>query len=196
MEKHRGFKGLVADIIEGLAYVKSSRWIWVSIMILSFTNIGLTVPVVAMPRLVHDVYGQGVWLLGLINSVSAIGSILGIVLVGQASKLKRRGLLAYISILVSSIGIIIFGLPFPRAAAPLLAPIAAALVSFGIACYNTIWYTVLQEMIPGDKLGRVISIDSLGSFAMTPWPKRLAAWQPTILVRHWSVFWAGSSISS
>jgi MFS family permease len=168
VEKRRGLKSLVADITEGLAYVKSSRWIWVSIVVLSFTNIGLTVPFVAMPRLVHDVYGQGVWLLSLINSVSAIGSILGLVLVAQASKLKRRGLLAYISILVSSMGIIMFGLPFPRAAAPLIAPIASALVGFGIACYNTIWYTVLQEMIPGDKLGRVISIDSLGSFAMIP----------------------------
>ena len=167
-EKRRGLQGLVADITEGLAYVKSSRWIWVSIVVLSFTNIGLTVPIVAMPRLVHDVYGQGVWLLGLINSVGAIGSILGLVLVAQASRLKRRGLLAYFSILVSSTGVIMFGLPFPHIAAPIIAPTASVLFGFGIACYNTIWYTVLQEMIPGDKLGRVISIDSLGSFAMLP----------------------------
>jgi MFS family permease len=121
-----------------------------------------------MPRLVHDVYGQGVWLLGLINSVGAIGSILALVLVAQASRLKRRGLLAYLSVLVSSLGIIMFGLPFPRIAAPIIAPISSVLYGFGIACYNTIWYTVLQEMIPDDKLGRVISIDSLGSFAMMP----------------------------
>ncbi len=168
-EKPRGFKGFVTDINEGLGYVKSSRWIWVSIIVFSFGNIGFVASlVVAMPRLVHDVYGQGVWLLGLINSVSAVGSILGLVLVAQASRLRRRGLLAYFSTVVSSLGITIFGLPFPHAAAPIIAPIASVLVGFGLACFNTTWYTVLQEMIPADKLGRVISIDSLGSFALIP----------------------------
>lgn len=39
---------------------------------------------------------------------------------------------------------------------------------FSIAFFNTTWYTILQEMIPGDKLGRVISLDMLGLFGLIP----------------------------
>lgn len=42
------------------------------------------------------------------------------------------------------------------------------LVGFGLAFFNTIWFTVLHETIPSDKLGRVISLDTLGSFGMIP----------------------------
>ena len=167
--KGQGLKSFIADISEGLVYVKSSRWIWVTILVASLGNIGFVATLgVAMPKLVHDVYGQGVWLLGTINSASAVGGIIGLIVVAQATRLKRRGLLAYLSLLVSCVGITIFGLPFPQPAAPIIAPIASALVGFGLACFNTIWFTVLQEMIPSNKLGRVISIDSLGSFAMIP----------------------------
>lgn len=119
-------------------------------------------------KLVHDVYAQGAWLPGLINSSSAIGSIPGPILVSQASRLKRRGLLAYLSLLVSCVGITIFGLPFPSTLAPIIAPVASVCVGFGLSCFNTVWFTMLQEMIPGDKLGRAIRIDSPGSFAMLP----------------------------
>jgi len=49
-----------------------------------------------------------------------------------------------------------------------IAPIAAALVGFGLGIFDVIWVTVLQELIPGDKLGRVTSIDMLGSFCLLP----------------------------
>jgi MFS family permease len=42
------------------------------------------------------------------------------------------------------------------------------LVGFGLAFSNTIYFTILHETIPSNKLGRVISLDALGSFAMVP----------------------------
>ena len=123
---------------------------------------------VAMPKLVHDVYGQGAWLPGLIEATGAIGSMLALLLIGQATRVKKRGLLAYLSLSLNCIGILIFGLPFPRVAAPVIGPLANILVGFGLAFFNTIWFTVLHETIPSDKLGRVISLDTLGSFGMIP----------------------------
>ncbi|HEV2580504.1 MAG TPA: MFS transporter [Ktedonobacteraceae bacterium] len=165
----KGMRGVLADVQEGLVYVRNSRWVWVTIFSAALGNVGIMASLVtSMPKLVHDVYGQGAWLLGLISTTGAIGSILALILIGQATRLKKRGLLAYLSITVSSIGLLIFGLPFPHAAAPFIAPLASILVDFGIAFFNTIYFTILQEMIPGDKLGRVISLDTLGSFAMIP----------------------------
>jgi MFS family permease len=167
--RRKGLRGVMADVQEGMVYVRNSRWLWVTICSAALGNVGIMASLVtSMPKLVHDVYGQGAWLLGLISTTGAVGSILALVLIGQATRLKKRGLLAYLSITVSSAGLLIFGLPFPRAAAPIIAPLASVLVDFGIAFFNTIYFTILQEMIPSDKLGRVISLDTLGSFAMIP----------------------------
>ena len=167
--ERRGFSGVVSDVKEGFVYLRQSRWLWVTTVSASFGNIGFMATLaVAMPKLVHDAYGQGAWLLGLIEATSAIGSMLGLVFIGQATRLKRRGLLSYLALVVTCLGILIFGLPFPRTFAPFIAPLASLLVGFGLAFFNTIFFTVLQEMVPSDKLGRVISLDTLGSFAMIP----------------------------
>jgi MFS family permease len=167
--KQRGFRGVIEDIQEGLVYVRSSRWLWVTTLSAAIGNIGFIATLaVAMPKLVHDVYGQGAWLLGLISTTEAIGSIIGLLLIGQATRLKKRGLLSYLSLALSSIGILMFGLPFPRGLEPVIASLASILVGFGLAFFNTIFFTILHETIPGDKLGRVISLDTLGSFAMIP----------------------------
>ena len=167
--KRRGFRGVLADVAEGLVYVRGSRWLWVTIFSAAIGNIGFMATLaVAMPKLVHDVYGQGAWLLGLIESIGAVGSIVALLLVGQATRVKKRGLLAYLSLSLSCLGILIFGLPFPRADAPVIASLASMMVGFGLAFFNTIWFTVLHETIPSEKLGRVISLDTLGSFAMIP----------------------------
>jgi MFS family permease len=167
--KRRGMRGIMADVGEGIVYVRNSRWLWVTLINAAIGNIGIMAALVtSMPKLVHDVYGQGAWLLGLIGTTEAVGSILAVLLIGQATRRKKRGLLAYLSMTLNSAGLLIFGLPFPRAAAPIIAPLASVLVGFGIAFFNTIYFTILHERIPSEKLGRVISLDTLGSFAMIP----------------------------
>ena len=168
-EKPRGVRGVIADVREGLFYVRSSRWLWVSILLLSLGNMGVVGSLtVAMPKLVHDVYGQGAWLLGLFNAVGPVGSLLALVLVGQAKRLKRRGLIAYLSLIPAGAGLVLFGLPWSVPAFVVVGILASAMFGFSVAFFNTTWFTILQEMIPGDKLGRVISLDALGSFALTP----------------------------
>lgn len=76
--------------------------------------------------------------------------------------------MSYLSMVVSCLGILLFGLPFPRAAAPFIAPLASVLLGFGLTFFNTIFFTVLQETVPSEKLGRVISLDALGSGIMIP----------------------------
>lgn len=167
--KRRGLSGVIEDVQEGLVYVRSARWLWVTTFSAAIGNIGFMATLaVAMPKLVHDAYGQGAWLLGLISTTEAIGSIIALLLIGQATRLKKRGLLAYLSLVLSCTGILVFGLPFPRGIEPLVASLASMLVGFGLAFFNTIFFTILHETIPGDKLGRVISLDTLGSFAMIP----------------------------
>jgi MFS family permease len=167
--QRHGIAGVIADVWEGLVYIRSSRWLWVSILCLSVGGMGMVGPItVAMPKLIHDVYGQGAWLLGLISSAGAIGSLLGLLLVGQTKRLKRRGLISYLSLIPAGVGIVLFGLPWSHTAFFVVGPIASAMFGLSGAFFNTNWFTILQEMIPGDKLGRVLSLTMLGSFAAIP----------------------------
>ncbi|MEO6892924.1 MAG: MFS transporter [Ktedonobacteraceae bacterium] len=135
--RRRGMQGVLADIGEGLVYVRNSRWLWVTLVNAAIGNLGIMAALVtSMPKLVHDVYGQGAWLLGLIGTTEAVGSILAVLLIGQATRMKKRGLLAYLSMTLNSVGLLIFGLPFPHAAAPIIASLASVLVGFGIAFFK------------------------------------------------------------
>ncbi len=165
----KGMRSVMDDMREGLRYVMSSTWIWVTIVVSSAGNIFLVAPlVVAMPKLVHDAYGAGVWLLGTLATASAIGSILGVLIVGQIKQIHWRGVKAYLSLIGTGVAVLVMGLPLPRASEPLIALVAEVVIGFGLGFFNVIWFIVLQQLIPSDKLGRVSSIDMMGSLCLTP----------------------------
>ena len=53
---------------------------------------------------------------------------------------------------------------------------AAFLVGFGINVMQIIWVTLLYELVPSNKLGRVSSVDLLGSLGLLPIGYVLAGW--------------------
>lgn len=165
----QSIKDILSDIHESLSYVVSISWLWISILVLAVGNIGLGgALIVAEPKLVQTFYKEGVWLLGLLGTTSTLGAIIATVFVGQMRHLHRRGVLIYLSLILAGGGLIMFGLPFPHGFAPLFASTASALVGFGLATLGIIWITLLQENVPNDKLGRVTSVDILGSYCLLP----------------------------
>lgn len=167
-DSRRGLRGMLADIREGIGYITSSTWLWLTIALASLGNVGNAPLVVTLPKLVHDVYGQGAWLLGAIYSASAAGSIGAALVMGQIRRVRRRGLVAYLALLISYAGLIAFGLPVGRALAPALALAAGALIGVGFGVFEVVWLTTLQELVPADKLGRVSSVDWMGSLLLQP----------------------------
>jgi MFS family permease len=192
--RRRGVRGVFADIREGLRYVAGSTWIWATIVIAALGNAARQPFVVSTPKLVQDYYHADVWLFGAIFTTTALGSIVATVLFGQVRRMRRRGVIAYLGLIVSSLAMMAFALPgltlllpalsfslpftlpfalpatlaIPPDSAPTIALSAAALDGFGIGVFEIIWVTVLQELIPADKLGRVSSLDWLGSLALQP----------------------------
>ena len=164
----RGARGMARDVREGLGYVLRSPWLWVTIAIASLGNVGLAPMQVALPKLIKDVYGQGVWLLGATGTAIAIGSLVTMMIVGQAKRVRHRGILAYGGLLVSSVAVIIFGLPLPHQYTPVIAIGASVFFGACLAIFEVIWVTSLQELVPPEKLGRVSSVDWVGSFALLP----------------------------
>lgn len=156
------------DAREGFRYVLQSGWLRVAIPLTAICNIAVSGPSqVAAPKLVQDFYGAGPWLLSTIVMASSIGSIVAMFLVGQLH-LRRRGPFAFLTLLGIGLAMVVYGLPLPKGWEPVVATTAGLVGGMCLGFFSIIWVTVLQEIVPGDKLGRVSSIDMLGSFALLP----------------------------
>jgi len=122
---------------------------------------------VALPKLIRDVYGGGAWLLGAVIASVAFGRITAAFMVGQL-RLRRRGIIAFAADIVASLALLAFILPLPSNLLPVLGLVAGFMFGAGGGAFQTIWVTLLHELTPTEKLGRVASIDLLGSFCLQP----------------------------
>jgi hypothetical protein len=60
---------------------------------------------------------------------------------------------------------------------PIPVLIVAALINgFALEVGHLIWMNILQETVPNEQLGRVVSIDSMGSFGLLPIGFALTGW--------------------
>lgn len=166
------------DLVEGFKLVVRIPWIWVTILLFGFVNIMEAGPrAVALPFLIKEDLGANVELLGWLGSAASLGFVVGMIWLGQYARLHRRGLLAYLSVLVSGSVLLPFAFQLP---VPVL---IAAMFLGGISTsvFALIWTHTLQEMVPGEMLGRVYSIDALGSFVLLPIGFALAGWATELL---------------
>ena len=159
---------LLADIREGFTYLMSSPYLWVTTVMASVGNVGIATLAVSLPKLVHSVYGEGVWLLGALLSASAVGSILASLIMGQFSKLRHRGIYSYLGVILAFAALFILGVPIPHGTVVEVSLAASSLFGFGIGVFSVIYYTTVQQIVPADKLGRVSAIDWIGSLAFEP----------------------------
>jgi MFS family permease len=163
----------LADLLEGFRLVVRIPWIWITILLFGFINIMDAGPrAVAMPFLIKEDLGADVGLLGLIGSAASLGFVVGMIWLGQYVRLHGRGLLAYLSIIGTGLALLPFAFKLPI---PIL--VGSMFIS-GIctSVFALIWTHTLQEMVPGKMLGRVYSIDALGSFVLLPIGFALAGW--------------------
>lgn len=177
------------ELRQGFNVIMAVPWIWVTILIYGFVNMTEASPrAVAMPFLIKDDLGADVGLLGIFGSVFSVGFIVGAILLGQFKRLRRRGLMAYLTPLIQGILLLFFGFKFP------IPVLIGSMFIYGLtfSVFGLIWNNTLQEMVPHDMLGRVYSIDALGSFVFLPIGFALAGWA-TDLVGAPTVFLIGGA---
>lgn len=157
--------GILDDVRTGLATLRGLPILWISIPLIALTNVLLAGPYsVAMPFLVGDVMGAEAGLLGLLYAVFPIGYILGGVWYGRKTRLRRRGRNAYLCLVVAGLGLGVFGLGLPL---PVLV-VAALLNGAALEVLGIIWTNIFQEVVPNEQMGRVSSVDQVGSMALIP----------------------------
>lgn len=152
------------DMLEGFRLVGREGWLWITIVIFAFVNVFAAGSMaILLPLLAKDRFGDARFL-GLILSGTAAGALLGAVTLGRIKRISRRGVTAYGGVIVSGLCLIAFSLvPTLWMAVAVAAINGASIVVFGV-----IWESTLQALVPTDALGRVASVDMLGSFALLP----------------------------
>lgn len=167
------FKDGLKDLREGFKLVLTIPWIWISILLFGLVNIMEAGPrAVAMPFLIKEDLGADVKLLGILGSAASLGFVIGMLWLGQYVRLHRRGVLGYLSVVGTGAALLPFAFKLPI---PIL--IASMFISgMATSVFALIWTHTLQEMVPVQMLGRVYSIDALGSFVLLPIGFSLSGW--------------------
>jgi MFS family permease len=171
-------EGFWIQLREGLRFVFRTPWLWLSVLLFAFINVTLVGPYsVAMPFLVSENLGQDVRVLGLLYTFFPIGYVLGSLWLGGRPVLRHRGWLIYGGAAVAGAMLGLFGLDIP-----IFLMCAAGLVNGAALEVGALaWTNALQEFVPAEKLGRVASVDSLGSFALLPIGLALAGWATDLI---------------
>jgi MFS family permease len=153
------------DLIEGFNVLKQHSWLWITILAFSFINICYSgVLIVLVPWLirVHNQFSPIVY--GLAMTSSGVGAMIAALIFGSRQRWRHRGIVAYGGVLLS--GLALLALPLVSEASSLI--MLMAIEGFGIMVFSLIWETSLQELVPEEAFGRVVSLDYLGSWALLP----------------------------
>jgi MFS family permease len=180
IEPETGGEGgsILQDVREGIATVVRVPILWIGILLFALTNVTLAGPYsITLPFLVKQHLKADVDTLGLLYAVFPIGYLLGGIWLGRLIRIRRRGLLSYAGLLTASIMLALFGLDVPIAVLILAALINGA----ALEVQSLIWTNTLQEIVPSERLGRVASIDQLGSYVLLPVGFAVTGWATTLL---------------
>ena len=175
------------DLREGWATVWGLTWVWLTIAIAGVANLVATGAVdVALPFYVQRTLHSPL-LYGGLTAVSAVGSLLGAVWFGSR-KLRRRGWVIYGFFIVAMLALVVIGI------APTPAIILGGMLIFGLSVTSLglAWVTALQQYIPNEQMGRVTSIDELGSYVGIPLSYGLAGILADRLAPTVMLTWGGA----
>ncbi len=157
-------RSMLGEIREGIGFVFSVEWLWVTIFgwsLIVAAFIGAVV--VALPLLVTTVLGGGAEMYGIINAAVGVGEAIGATAIAQV-RVRRTGLVMYLFGTLSGVAFFIYGL-VPTVPGAL---VASAIQGLSFACFGVLWVTALQVHVPRRLLGRVTSVDYFGGTLLAP----------------------------
>jgi MFS family permease len=153
----------LGELAEGWREFSSRPWLWSIVIQFGFVNaIVVGTEGVLGPAIAKDHFGGAAgW--GLLLTAQSLGLIAGGLLLIRM-KPRRILLAATLGFLLTVPFLVGLSGPLPLAALIILAAVAG----IGSETFGVLWDTAMQQEIPQEKLSRVSSYDSLGSFVLIP----------------------------
>ena len=153
------------DLREGLSYVRSQRWIWVTLIASGLFTLFYWGPVqVLLPYIVRNDLDAGAGTFGLVLAADGIGSLAAAILVSQLGLPRRFMLVLALVWSVASLPLVGYG----------LANSAWQLIVFGVShgvlitTGLVIWSALEQTRVPRQMRARVTSVTWFVSVGLAP----------------------------
>lgn len=156
--------GVIEHMKEGFTYAFQSAPIRTLLIISAVTSISAMPLSTLMPALVKQTYHGGADVLGWLMSASAVGSLVGTVLLASRTGMRGIGQWLCAAMVLFSAGLMTFAFTTNLYAAMFLIAIIGLGMMFQLSATNTILQTLVEE----DKRGRVMSIYTMCFMGMMP----------------------------
>lgn len=154
--------GMLTEIREGLAEIRSRDWLWTSLVSAAMFHVaGGAFLVLVEVTAVRDLGGAHA--LGLVTAALGAGGLVG-GLVAMRVQPRRMLLWAFLALGLFPLFPLAFAWPGGLVAVMALALVAQA----GLLYFDVGWQTAVQQGVPHDRLARVVSWDILISFVALP----------------------------
>jgi predicted MFS family arabinose efflux permease len=155
----------LADARDGLRYVRSQRWLWVSLAGAGLANFVAFSPLaVLVPLLIRNVLHEGPVALGLVLATGGVGGGVSAGLVARFGAPRLRITWMWGGWAIAGGAIIVL------AVAPnvWVAGVGMFVVFGGLMLGSSLWSPMMQELVPPELLGRASSVDWLVSLSLSP----------------------------
>ena len=156
---------LLADVREGLAYVRRQTWIWGTLAVATVWVLVIVGPFeVLVPYVVKNDLGAGAREFGLVYAAGGVGAIAAALGTGQLGLPRRNVTVMLLAWGIGCGAVIGIGAATATWQAAVAMGVSESLFTVG----EVIWITLMQSLVPGELLGRVRSIDWLLSIGLLP----------------------------
>lgn len=154
---------MMADILEGLRYVKGNRII-ITLLVMSFVPILLAMPYqMLMPVFARTIFKAGETGLGLLMSATGVGALIGSMITASLGDFQRKGIL----MLMTGAAFGFFLMPFALSGSLVPASIFLLAVGTSSSIFMSLNTSLLMSNTPVELIGRVMSIFMM-TFGLMP----------------------------
>jgi len=185
--KGAGNKHFLADLWDGLKYIKKEAVIFGTLILFSLINFFIAPIGILLPVVVKDILKMGPEGFGFLTSSVWGGMLLGTMFLGIKGEVKRKGYVILGSIIVMGLTISIFGISTNFVVSILI--LALAGLFFSLA--NLLAMVVFQTQIPHAKQGRVFGTLNTAVWGLRPISLGLVGVLAELFQIQWVIFLSG-----
>jgi DHA3 family tetracycline resistance protein-like MFS transporter len=166
------------DAKEGVRYVKSERWLWLTLVAAGIANLTGLAPVgILVPLLVRVTLHSSPFGLGLIFAAGGIGGVVASLIVARLGSPKRM-----IVVMWSAYGAAVVPICAMSLSRTIWLVGVCVVVEVGLIVYgDVLFFAMLQRLVPQNLLGRVSSVLYLMAVGLMPLGTLLAGVLATVL---------------
>ena len=163
--RHEPRESLLAEMGEGVAYVRQHVWLWGTLLAFSITVLVFWGPIeVLVPFVIKNDLHGGAGGFGLVLAAGGAGAIVAAVATSIAGLPRQRLALCFASFIIAGFGTAFYGVATALWQMAVIAAVAGACFAVGLVA----WGTIMQTQVPTELLGRVSSLDWMVSISLLP----------------------------